>query len=121
MFFVEGSFLIALDKYRDGKIQDANTRFRNIVDICPEHWEARLYLAMTHIQLGDKKQGLRQMTHLKDFCPDPVMKEKAEQSLKTIKLNEEDELEVVWKRGPMTKPRPITCKPRSRFLFWQRG
>lgn len=120
MVFVEGSFLIALDKYRDGLIQDANSRFRAIVDICPEHWEARLYLAMTSIQLGDRKQGLTQMTHLKEFCPDPVLKQKAEVGLKSIPPLDEDDLEVVWKRGQAKKPRPNKCKPRMVFFFWQR-
>ena len=101
-------------------MQDAQTRFRSVIDICPEHWEARLYLAMTHIQLGDHQQGLKQMTHLKDNCPRPELKQMAEHSLKVIKPSDEQEaesLEVVWKRGPMSKAKPKQGSGRRRFLW----
>ncbi len=141
--FTEGTFQLALDKYRQGNFVSANETFRYIVDVAPEQWEARLYLAMTQIQLGDHHSGLSNMRHLRDNCPDVAIRSKAELSIRTISTmlspagnssfsasgaaassaasvsydhlddDEEVDIEVVWKSG--SKKTPVQPKAETSF------
>lgn len=139
--FTDGSFQLAIDSYRQGNLSAANHRFSYIVDISPEHWEARLYLAMTQIRLGNDPLGIFHMRYLVDHCPDPSIRWKAELSLATLRGGPQpgtsttgsaagtaggagqDEVEIVWRDGKKSKGlsgrQPIFPKIKRRF-FWQR-
>lgn len=82
-------FASSLAHYRAGEFEQAIAAFSEIIDVLPDEWNSRLYLAMALYKVGQRHEAAEQIQFIKNRCPDPEIRAKADSSgrLITVEIN----------------------------------
>lgn len=70
--------------YRDKEFKKAIESLQQVLDVEPQHWRAKLYLAMSYFHSGEVFTAYRHFAYLKDNCIDAEIRAKAESALKAM-------------------------------------
>jgi hypothetical protein len=70
--------------FRDRNFPEAQRSLQAVLDIEPEHWRAKLYLAMSFYQAGEVFTAYRHFLFLRDNCPDTEIRSKSEVAMQAM-------------------------------------
>lgn len=70
--------------YRKQQYQDSVQLLTEGVQMEPLNWQARLYLGIAHLHLGDTQDAQRHLAFVRDGCTDANFKQKAATALSAI-------------------------------------
>lgn len=73
-----------VEHYRAGQFPEAETLLKNGLDLEPNNWQMRFYLAMTYSRQEKHRQAKQEFMSIRDLCPDAELRKRASAAFAAI-------------------------------------